>query len=123
MLLFTNMDQSKVMKNYIFLFSRCFLPLLARNLLIMKLIILLTVLAVGQLQAAIFAQTVTLSRKNILIVEVFREVKRQTGYTVICKSDIIRATPRLTVELKNVPLLEALRSVLKKTWGLISLCG
>lgn len=101
------------MKNYIFLFGRCFSPLLTRNLLIMKLIILLTVLTVGQIQAAIFAQTVTLSRKNIPIVDVFREVKRQTGYTVICKSDIIRATPRLTVELKNVPLLEALRSVLE----------
>src|SRR5688572_24390814 len=94
LLLFTNMDQSKVMKNYIFLFGRYFLPLLTRNLLIMKLIILLTILTVGQLQAAIFAQTVTLSRKNIPIVDVFREVKRQTGYTVFCKSDIIRATPR-----------------------------
>ncbi len=66
----------------------------------------------GQLQAESMGQTVSIKKKNSSITDVFREIKKQTGYTVLCKSDIIDATPRMDVNLGAVRLEKALETVL-----------
>ncbi|MGK6350154.1 TonB-dependent receptor [Parapedobacter sp. DT-150] len=78
----------------------------------MKMIIVLVLVAVCQLRAETFAQTVSISEEHMSIADVFREIKKQTGYNIICNSSIIRETPAQQVDLKNVPLETALKTVL-----------
>lgn len=78
----------------------------------MKMIIMLLLITIGQLHAESFAQTVWIKKKNSSIVDVFREIKKQTGYTVLCKSDIVSNTPAVSVDFNNVPLDRALKDLL-----------
>lgn len=78
----------------------------------MKMIIILLLFTLGQLHAGSFAQTVNIKKKNSSIVNVFREIKKQTGYTVLCKSEIVNNTPAITVDFNNVPLDRALTDLL-----------
>ena len=79
-----------------------------KNLLIMKLMIVFLLCMVFQIQANTMAQTVTIEKKEMAFVDLLREIKRQTGYTVICNSEIVRNTKTSNVELKNIPLEKAL---------------
>src|SRR5699024_11968805 len=63
-----------------------------------------------QLQAGTFAQTVTLSKKDIALEEIFKEIKKQTGYNVISSSDALRGVPKLDVNEKGTQLTKMLRS-------------
>lgn len=83
-----------------------------KYLIIMKMIIMLLLFTVGQLHAGSFAQTVRIKKKNSAIVDVFREIKKQTGYTVLCKSEIINNTPSVSVDFDNVTLDRALSELL-----------
>ena len=83
-----------------------------KYLIIMKMIIMLLLFTVGQLHAGSFAQTVRIKKKNSAIVDVFREIKKQTGYTVLCKSEIINNTPSVSVDFDNVTLDHALSELL-----------
>ncbi|MGE8242788.1 MAG: SusC/RagA family TonB-linked outer membrane protein, partial [Sphingobacterium sp.] len=83
-----------------------------KYLIIMKMIIILLLFTLGQLHAGSFAQTVNIKKKNSSIVNVFREIKKQTGYTVLCKSEIVNNTPAITVDFNNVPLDRALTELL-----------
>ncbi|MEI2271044.1 SusC/RagA family TonB-linked outer membrane protein [Sphingobacterium sp. ML3W] len=83
-----------------------------KYLIIMKMIIMLLLFTLGQLHAGSFAQTVNIKKKNSSIVNVFREIKKQTGYTVLCKSEIVNNTPAITVDFNNVPLDRALTELL-----------
>ncbi|WP_240903064.1 TonB-dependent receptor [Sphingobacterium sp. SGG-5] len=79
----------------------------------MKMIVLFLLITVSQIQAGVLAQTVTITRKDMAIVDVFREIKKQTSYTVICNTAIIRGTPALDIDLKNIPLDKALMTILE----------
>lgn len=85
---------------------------LFKPIIMVKIIIVLLLISFGQLQAESMGQTVSIKKKNSSITDVFREIKKQTGYTVLCKSDIINATPRMDVNLGAVRLEQALESVL-----------
>ena len=78
----------------------------------MKMIIMLLLFSIVQLQAGSFAQTVRIKKKNSSIVDVFREIKKQTGYTVLCKSEIISNSPNVSVDFNNVSLDRALNELL-----------
>lgn len=78
----------------------------------MKMIIMLLLFSIVQLQAGSFAQTVRIKKKNSPIVDVFREIKKQTGYTVLCKSEIISNSPNVSVDFNNVSLDRALNELL-----------
>lgn len=78
----------------------------------MKMIIMLLLFSIVQLQAGSFAQTVRIKKKNSPIVDVFREIKKQTGYTVLCKSEIISNSPKVSVDFNNVSLDRALNELL-----------
>lgn len=86
---------------------------LFKPIIMVKIIIVLLLISFGQLQAESMGQTVSIKKKNSSITDVFREIKKQTGYTVLCKSDIINATPRMDVNLGAVKLEQALETVLE----------
>ncbi|SDJ99791.1 TonB-linked outer membrane protein, SusC/RagA family [Pedobacter sp. ok626] len=100
------------MKNYIFYgWGRIASPML-KYLVIMKLIVLIVFVAVIQVNASSYAQTITLSQKDISLVDLFREIKKQTGYNVLCNTKLIKETPAIKVNLKNTALKAALDLVL-----------
>lgn len=84
-----------------------------KYLIIMKIIVALILSCLMHLQAETIAQTVSISKKNADIVDVFREIKRQTGYNVLCSSSILKQVQKVDVDLKNMPLELALSSVLE----------
>lgn len=100
------------MKNYIFYgWGRIASPML-KYLVIMKLIVLIVFVAIVQVNASSYAQTITLSQNNISLVDLFREIKKQTGYNVLCNGQILKETPGIKVNFKNATLTVALDQTL-----------
>lgn len=74
----------------------------------MKLLILLTVVACLQVSATGYGQTVTLSVKNIPLEKVFKEVKRQTGYSFVYTRDQLKNTQPVTCNVVKAELKDVL---------------
>ncbi len=109
-----------------------------RLLLIMKLVVFLTLITVLQATAGSFAQTITLSARNVPLPEVMEHIQAQSGYlfflkgeklakikvnTTIRKTELKEAMDMLTKDLglewviegKTIILRSATQSVLKQT--------
>jgi len=66
-----------------------------------------------QVSASTFAQSITLKKDNASLKTIFSEIKKQTGYSILYRSDIIDNARLVSVNLKNVPLSESLDKILK----------
>ena len=82
-------------------------------LLVMKLTTVLLLAGAIHLSAAGFSQTVTLSRRTTSLKNVFREIKKQTGYYFFYKGQLLQGKPEVVIELNNASLTEALEASLK----------
>jgi len=100
------------MKNYILSEGLPFLRPRYKFLLISNLIVVFLLFSIFQVQADGMGQTVTIEQKNIAFVDALREIKRQTGYTVVCSSEILKSAGPSNLSLKNVPLFQALEALL-----------
>ncbi len=60
-----------------------------------------------------YSQKVTLSEKNATLEKVFAVIKKQTGYGFLYTDEMLKPTGRITIELKNVELKEALEACFK----------
>lgn len=85
---------------------------LNKYLIMIKMIVVLLVVTATQLDAKSLGQTVNFKSKNSTITDFFREIKKQTGYTVLCKSDIVNNKSLLQLDLGMYPLEGALEKVL-----------
>lgn len=103
-------------KNFLTWGNKLFIPI-SKCLIMIKMIVALIVVTASQLQASTFAQTLSIKKSNSSIVDVFREIKKQTGYTVLCKADVIKNTPNVSVNFDNIGLEKALNTFLP-TYGL-----
>ena len=74
----------------------------------MKLLILLTLVSCLQVSANGYSQTVTLSVKNIPLEKVFKEVKRQTGFSFVYTRDQLKNSLPVTVNVVQTELKEVL---------------
>jgi len=81
-------------------------------LIVMKLTAILLLIGTMHLAAASYSQNVTVSRKNTTLETVFKDIKQQTGYLFFYSGKVNLKRQTLNVELKNVPLVEALRACL-----------
>ncbi|MCC8426486.1 SusC/RagA family TonB-linked outer membrane protein [Mucilaginibacter sp. UR6-11] len=80
---------------------------------VMKLTTILLLIGALQLSAAGFAQTVTISRHNASLETLFKDIKKQTGYTFFYTGKInVRQTQ--DVDLKNATIAEAMRTCLQQ---------
>ena len=84
-----------------------------RNLLIMKFFFLFVFVFTLGTQASTVAQTVNLTKKKAPLIEIFREIKKQTGYTIICDANILKNAKPVTVYLRNSSLKTALKESLQ----------
>ncbi|MBS1567190.1 MAG: TonB-dependent receptor plug domain-containing protein, partial [Bacteroidetes bacterium] len=58
--------------------------------------------------AAGYAQKVSLKRKDVPLDKVFREIRRQTGYSFVYTEALLRKTKYVTVDINNLPVEQAL---------------
>ena len=78
----------------------------------MKLITLFIIAACLQVSAGVFAQQITLSKKNAPLSEVFKSIQRQSGYQFFYKGDLLEGA-NVTVEVRNGTLTQAMDAALK----------
>ena len=83
-------------------------------LLIVKLIIIILTASLLQVSAAGFAQKITLSKKQISLEQLFREVAKQTGYQIFYADKSLDAQKRIDVNFKNTTLTEVMELCLQK---------
>lgn len=79
----------------------------------MKLVIIILFISLMQVSAAGFAQRVTLKENNTSLESVFKRIRSQIGYDFVYDSRVIDVTNKVTLNLKNVGLEEALHLILK----------
>lgn len=84
-------------------------------LLVMKLTAILLLACFLHVSAATFSQSVTLSKRTTTLKNVFREIKKQTGYYFFYKGQLLQDRPELTLELKNASLSQTMNRVLEGT--------
>lgn len=78
---------------------------------LMKPIAIAFLLMCLHVSAAGFTQRVTISGKNIPIQDVFASIKKQTGYMVVCKSELLKKMKPVDLDVKDI-LLQNLMDLL-----------
>src|SRR4051812_33835541 len=73
-------------------------------LLIMKLTVVLLIVTILQVNAASYAQIVSLNVKNTPVKEVLNQLTKQTGYNFLCDADIIKVSTPITLNVNNTAL-------------------
>ncbi|WP_233260929.1 SusC/RagA family TonB-linked outer membrane protein [Pedobacter sp. HMWF019] len=79
----------------------------------MKLIIVLMTTLLIQAAAAGYAQKVTLNETDVSLGNIFNKIRLQTGYDFVFNSKEVRDAKKVTINVKNVGLEEALRVLFK----------
>lgn len=82
-------------------------------LMVMKLTAILMLLACLQVSAAGYSQTVTLSGKALSIEQVFKEVRKQTGYFFLYPTDALKSAKRVNVAAVDMPVNEFLKMIFR----------
>lgn len=84
----------------------------AKILLIMKLIIILLTVGILQVSASSsFSQNVTLKKKNVTLVNIFKEIRKQTGYDFIYSDRMMENVNAVDVDFTNVSVIDALNKI------------
>lgn len=79
----------------------------------MRATIFLIIVASLKVSAGTYAQTVTYSGKNVPLQEVFAAIKKQTGFVLLYKENILKDTRPVTIAASNQPLETFLKEILK----------
>jgi len=93
---------------------RCNIPIVASKQMVraMKVIIVIMTAFLMQVSASTTAQVLTLKDDNISLKQVFTQIRKQTGYTVLCEAELINKAKPIRVNLEKTPLPEALKKIL-----------
>ncbi len=81
--------------------------------LVMKLTAFLLLVTLMQVSAKGYSQKINLAVKNVPLEKVFREIEKQSGYSFWYKTELLQKADKVTVDLKNVTLEEALKLCLE----------
>lgn len=87
---------------------------LSRSLMKVNLVALLLGLGLSQVDANTFAQQVTLKRQKASLESVLKDLEKQSGYTFFYKKADVAPVKGVDVDMKNVPLNQALGTVLRQ---------
>src|SRR5580658_6330895 len=77
---------------------------------VMRLTTILLLAAICQVSANSTAQTVTYTAKSAPLTEVFSAIEKQTGYVFFCRKEDLAGSRPVTVDLRGVPLADALKA-------------
>ncbi len=87
---------------------------LSRSLMKINLITLLLGLGLYQVDASTYAQQVTLKRQKTSLEAILKDFEKQSGYTFFYKKTDVTPVRGMNVDVKNMPLNQALNQVLKE---------
>ncbi len=85
----------------------------SKTLLIMKLTIVLTLSVLLQVNAAGYAQKITLSQESITLQKLFKEIRKQSKYDFLYDASIIQKRQRIDINVKNATIEQVLDECLK----------
>ncbi|MEJ2884602.1 SusC/RagA family TonB-linked outer membrane protein [Pedobacter sp. GR22-6] len=85
------------------------LPCFQKILLIMRLTTVILIVAIMQVSASGFAQKVTFKAKAGSLKQLFTEIKKQTGYNVVWKTDELNSAKPINVDFVNTALEDVLK--------------
>lgn len=77
----------------------------------MKLTAIIILVLTFQATASSFAQRVSISKNNASLKELFKEIRRQTGYDFIYNNEVIERAGTVNVQVKNKDISEVLNNV------------
>ncbi len=80
---------------------------------ITKLISILWLVLSLNVSAKGFAQNITISKKNVSLQEVFREIKKQTHYTFVYKEALLEQAKKVTITVSNGSIQQVLEECFK----------
>jgi TonB-linked SusC/RagA family outer membrane protein len=80
----------------------------SKTILVMKLTAVFILAGFLQVSAAGFSQTVTVTKENIPLQKLFREIKKQTGYVFFYNLRLLQKTHPVSIDVKNKSLKEVL---------------
>jgi TonB-linked SusC/RagA family outer membrane protein len=84
-----------------------------KNLLVMKLMVLLLTITCLQVSARGYGQEITLKKKNVSLEKVFEKIYRQTGYQFVYTYDLLSHAKKVTIDADKTPLKEVLAACFK----------
>lgn len=87
-------------------------PVFFKILLAMKLALLLTLVFTIQVTAGLRSQTITLSFEQATLESVLAEIKKQSGYNFIIKSEALKNADKVSVSISDLDIKAALKAVL-----------
>lgn len=87
--------------------------LLRRIFFVMKLTTALLICICLHASAKTYSQRVTLSESNVPLQKVFKQIRKQTGYQFLYRDDLIQEAAKITINVKDVPIEEALDECFK----------
>jgi TonB-linked SusC/RagA family outer membrane protein len=82
--------------------------------LIMRFTTVILIATIMQVSASSFAQKLTYVKSEITLKQLFKEIKRQTGYEVLYADKNIDDSKKITVNFKNAPLADVLKKCLEE---------
>lgn len=90
---------------------RCEKPFHVRSklFLMMKLSFLILLTAMMQVSAASFAQKISLNKNNMTLLEALKEIKSQSGYSILYDEDLLSKAENVSIHLRNASLEDALK--------------
>lgn len=83
-----------------------------RSFFMTKFLVIFAIIASLQFSFAADAQRINLIRKNAPLKEIFNDIKKQTGYTFVYLTEILKNTSPVTIQIKNGSLQETLEKCL-----------
>ena len=84
---------------------------MAKIWLVMRLIIVLLTTAILQVSASSYGQNVTLKKSGASLINVFTEIRKQTGYDFFYSDKMMANAKPISVNLKQASLEEALKQI------------
>ena len=85
---------------------------LNKFLLVMRLMIILFFVGMMQVSGAIYGQKITLNQNKIKITQLFKEIKRQTGYDVLWQSEKLNESRTINANFNKTDLKEVMAQCL-----------
>lgn len=85
---------------------------LPKILLIMKLTFILMMVGILQLQAATYAQNITMSKKMAALPEIFSAIRQQSSYNVLYNSEMLKKARPVTINVKNASVKQVMDACL-----------
>lgn len=81
-----------------------------KSLLIMKFIIILLTASILQVSAATYAQQISISVKEAPLQQVFKQIRKQSGYNILYDSDMLSNAKPVSISLNKASLDEVLKA-------------